>query len=230
MQNNELERRKGAEKKTPKFKAERRVRLLGWLQLTASGIILFIILMSAIQGQSNIYLFLFGAPAFGLNFFAGYLSIKKKILGYWLSIVNQSIQILSFAVGSYVYNYSGIGGIYAYFSITGGKVQIGLSASIEPGFSILWGINVQNEYFAVDILAIFFIGVLLSAVGFVKREKSGIQNAQVKGELEYRQKVPKPRKSCPTCGNSNVRWASIEDGGIGYWCPDCKMSLMEMQG
>jgi hypothetical protein len=169
---NELERRKSAEKKKPRFKAERRVRLLGWLQLTASGIILLIILMSAIQGQSNIYLFLLGAIAFGLNFFAGYLSIKKKVLGYWLSVVNQSLQTLSFAIGSYVYNYSGIGGIYAYFSHTDGKLGTGINASIQPGFSIFWGIRVQNEYFAVDILAIFFIGVLLSAIGFVKRENS----------------------------------------------------------
>jgi hypothetical protein len=59
----------------------------------------------------------------------------------------------------------------------------------------------------------------------------GIQDAPVRGELEYRRKVPKePGKPCPTCGNSNVRWAYIEDGGMGDWCFDCKMSLKKMQG
>jgi hypothetical protein len=62
----------------------------------------------------------------------------------------------------------------------------------------------------------------------------GIQDAPVRGELEYRRKVPiepvKPGKPCPTCGNSNIRRAYIEDGGMGDWCPDCKMSLQKMQG
>jgi hypothetical protein len=99
----------------PQSKTEGRVRLLGWLQLAASGIIFFLLLKSAIQGQLNILTILLCAFAISLNFFAGYLSIKRKALGYWLSIVNQSLQILSFAVGSTLYRYSGIGGVYLTF-------------------------------------------------------------------------------------------------------------------
>jgi hypothetical protein len=99
----------------PQSKTEGRVRLLGWLQLAASGIIFFLLLKSAIQGQLNILTILLCAFAISLNFFAGYLSIKRKALGYWLSIVNQSLQILSFAVGSILYRYSGIGGVYLTF-------------------------------------------------------------------------------------------------------------------
>ena len=60
----------------------------------------------------------------------------------------------------------------------------------------------------------------------------GIQDAPVKGELgKYQRKVPpEAGKPCPTCGNSNVRHAYIEDGGYGDWCPDCKMSLKKMRG
>jgi len=35
-------------------------------------------------------------------------------------------------------------------------------------------------------------------------------------------------KQCPTCGNSDVRWAMIEDGGLGEWCDNCKKSLKAM--
>jgi hypothetical protein len=31
-------------------------------------------------------------------------------------------------------------------------------------------------------------------------------------------------KQCPWCGNWDVRWAYIEDGGMGHWCPDCRKS------
>ncbi len=156
----------------PQSKTEGRVRLLGWLQLAASGIIFFLLLKSAIQGQLNILTILLCAFAISLNFFAGYLSIKRKALGYWLSIVNQSLQTLSFAVGSTLYRYSGIGGVYITFLKDDEGVEFGFNASIEPGFDIIWGASTQETYLGIDILAVFFIGVLLSALDFVKREKS----------------------------------------------------------
>ena len=118
---------------------------------------------SAIQGQLNILTILLCAFAIGLNFFAGYFSIKRKTIGYWLSIINQSLQTLSFATGSYLYNYSGIGGVYFYLS-ENGESTAGFTASFSPGFAIGWGLHVQTSYSAIDILAIFFILVLLSAL------------------------------------------------------------------
>lgn len=35
-------------------------------------------------------------------------------------------------------------------------------------------------------------------------------------------------KQCPTCGSWDVRWAMIEDGGLGNWCDNCKKSLKAM--
>ena len=35
-------------------------------------------------------------------------------------------------------------------------------------------------------------------------------------------------KQCPTCGSWDVRWAVIEDGGLGDWCDNCKKSLRAM--
>jgi hypothetical protein len=36
------------------------------------------------------------------------------------------------------------------------------------------------------------------------------------------------RKQCMTCGNWGVRWAMIEDGGMGDYCPHCKKSFYKM--
>ena len=159
----------------PQFqlKAEGRVRLLGWLQLAASGVIFYLLLIAAIQGQLNILAVILCAFAIGLNFFAGYLSIKRKTLGYWLSIVNQSLQTVSFAFGSSLYRYSGIGGVYlTLFKDGEAGAKYAFNVSIEPGFAIFWEANLQEEYFAIDILAVFFIGVLLSALDYVKRENT----------------------------------------------------------
>lgn len=46
----------------------------------------------------------------------------------------------------------------------------------------------------------------------------------------YKRPVGHAENPCPTCGNSNVRWAQIENGGMGDWCPDCMMSLQKMRG
>ncbi len=46
----------------------------------------------------------------------------------------------------------------------------------------------------------------------------------------YKKPVGKPENPCPTCDNSNVRWAYIEDGSQESWCPDCMMSLKKMRG
>ena len=168
----EIDKHLAEKQPKPELKTEGRVRLLGWLQLAVSGVIFFLFLRSAIQGQLNILAIVLFSFAIGLNFFAGYFSIKRKVLGYWLSIINQSLQTLSFAMGSYLYNYSGIGGVYFHLSETNGEIKWGIEASYNPGFGIGWGLHFQTSYFAIDILAIFFIGVLLSASEFIKRENN----------------------------------------------------------
>jgi len=36
------------------------------------------------------------------------------------------------------------------------------------------------------------------------------------------------KRQCPVCDSWELRWANIEDGGIGYWCENCKKSLKAM--
>jgi hypothetical protein len=36
------------------------------------------------------------------------------------------------------------------------------------------------------------------------------------------------KKQCPECKSWELRWATVEDGGMGYWCDNCKKSLKAM--
>lgn len=41
-------------------------------------------------------------------------------------------------------------------------------------------------------------------------------------------KAREGKKQCPQCGSWEVKWATIEGGGMGHWCDHCKKSLRAM--
>ncbi len=53
------------------------------------------------------------------------------------------------------------------------------------------------------------------------------KRAEIKKLLEL-EKEREGKKRCPQCGNWDTRWATIEDGGVGHWCDNCKKSLKAM--
>lgn len=36
------------------------------------------------------------------------------------------------------------------------------------------------------------------------------------------------QKECPQCHKADAYWAHIEDGSMGYWCPNCNRSLIRI--
>lgn len=36
------------------------------------------------------------------------------------------------------------------------------------------------------------------------------------------------QKECPQCHKADAYWAHIEDGSMGYWCPNCESSLLRI--
>jgi hypothetical protein len=49
--------------------------------------------------------------------------------------------------------------------------------------------------------------------------------------VEFADRLAKQREGktqCPQCDNWDLRWATIEDGGVGHWCDNCKKSLKAM--
>ncbi len=172
----EMERRKDEidtytkqREQTHEAKTAKRVVLLGWFQLAAFAFLVINFLINLVAAPGEILTVLAVSAwviAIALNGFAGFLSIQKKVLGYYLSLVNQLLQVISVAGGTFFYNYSGIGGIYIYYRDGTG----GFEALFNPGFRVVWGLAVDASLVAIDLLAIFFIVVLLSAIEFARRK------------------------------------------------------------
>lgn len=97
-----------------------------------------------------------------LNAIAGYTALKTIRSYYWLSILNQSMQVLSFTIGSIVINYSGLVAFSAILTWQEGFTLL-LAFSFDPGYKF-WILdqpstsgNFSIDIIAVIILAIFFV-------------------------------------------------------------------------
>tara|TARA_B100001063_G_scaffold244511_1_gene277447 strand:- start:808 stop:1377 length:570 start_codon:yes stop_codon:yes gene_type:complete len=96
--------------------AENRVKIIGYFQLTAAVFIILYYLSSIADGSVSILSTVITLPLIVLNILAGYTALKENHKYYWLSILNQSLQIPSIAIGSISTTYSGLGGAYVYLS------------------------------------------------------------------------------------------------------------------
>ena len=74
--------------------------------------------------------------------------------------------MFSFSIGGVAFNYSGIGGIY--IGITDAGV-VSLTARVWPGLLVFGQSSITLPAFLeLDLLAVFFIGVLLTGLRLVK--------------------------------------------------------------
>ena len=156
-------------KLTPKeISAINKLKILGWLQIAAAFVIAFFVLSAAFS-QIGIFDLLIGLIAIGLNGLAGWYLLKGNILGYRLSIINQGLQTIVIVSSSFFYGYSGIGGIYILFQGGLDEWALGFEANVNPGLGFGMG-DIQPPYvFGVDVLAVFFIVVLLVGIKIVKK-------------------------------------------------------------
>ena len=79
--------------------------------------------------------------------------------GYYLSLVNLGLQTLSINTGTFYFSYNGLGGVFLTI-----RKGVFLGALFKPGYAIAWGENVGPPGISIDLLAVFFILVLLSAI------------------------------------------------------------------
>lgn len=98
-------------KKSP-HTTERRVKVIGYIQLLAA----FVMTVGLIFGPLSSWLSLISVPFILLSAAAGYTAVKEQAKWYWLSILNQGLQVVSFSVGVLNYKYTGLGGIQIGFT------------------------------------------------------------------------------------------------------------------
>ncbi len=135
-----------------------KLKILGYFQLAAAAVLTLYIGLELIQ-EFNFIKLLVGVALISLNALAGWGAIRESVLGYRLSLLNQGLQSVIIVTSSFAYNYSGIGGIYIII-----REGVNFSATFNPGFNI-WFSNVNPPYgFGIDLLALFFILVLLSGI------------------------------------------------------------------
>lgn len=142
--------------------AEGRVKIIGYFQVAASVAILFYYLGSIFDGSASILSTVVALPLVALNGIAGFTIIKENYKYYWLSVLNQGLQIPSISLGAISASYSGLGGAYVYVSWNT-EFLFGATATFSPGFSFYqYTGNISTQSISIDILAIVFIGALLT--------------------------------------------------------------------
>ncbi|WP_125781194.1 hypothetical protein [Pseudoalteromonas rubra] len=138
--------------------AEMRIKVIGYMQLLAA----LVMTVGLIIGPFVSWWSLISLPFIVLSAAAGYTAISEQVRWYWLSILNQGLQLISFSFGVLNYKYTGLGGI-----------QIGFTwlKEFELSFSILLSSTVRitgyDGAFSVnaihiDVLALVFIVALLT--------------------------------------------------------------------
>jgi len=139
-----------------------RVRIIGYFQIAAAVAILFYYVSSIFDGSASLLSTVIALTVIALNAIAGITAINKSYKYYWLSILNQSLQIPSIALGSISATYSGLGGAYIYISWNT-EFLFGVTASFSPGFSFnQYTGSMPTQSISIDIVAIIFISALLT--------------------------------------------------------------------
>ncbi|MCO7187546.1 MULTISPECIES: hypothetical protein [unclassified Pseudoalteromonas] len=132
--------------------AETRVKVIGYIQLLAA----FVMTVGLIFGPLTSWQSLISVPFIVLSAAAGYTAISEQVKWYWLSILNQGLQVVSFSFGILNYKYTGLGGI-----------QIGFTwlKEFELSFGILFSSTVRltgnSDVFSLNALQIDVLALVL---------------------------------------------------------------------
>ncbi|MGY5453205.1 hypothetical protein ACVFI8_20010 [Agarivorans sp. MS3-6] len=131
---------------------------LGVMQiLTAISVLVMLVL--SISNTHGIVIFA-TALIIVLNATAGLTLLKRKSQFYILSYLNQGLQVFSFGMGTFYYNYYGLGGVFLMVDWVNETFNW-ISASFNLGGSVF---EFSNEYslgfVQIDILAIFIIWLI----------------------------------------------------------------------
>lgn len=162
VREDEIEARRNTIENEEFLIAEKRVKIVGYFQLAAAVAISVYWIVSLFNDTATWLSSVVAVSMFILNLVAGYTALKEMNEKYWISMLNQALQIPNVAIGSVQAAYSGLGGAYVYVSWIDSP-EFGLSASFSPGVSFVQYTGSLNEQFvAIDFIAIIFIIALIT--------------------------------------------------------------------
>jgi hypothetical protein len=163
----ERDSRRRLDPQVARARVRRRVIVVGWVQIVAAAWVLLFSVFVVSTGPRRWTLIALTSLFVGVNLAAGILTVRRRVVGYWMSLWNHVAQIPTFAVGTVMYHYAGLGGVMAYYSFHG---RFGVEAYLEAGLRVRIGPPVGNGYIGVDLLAVGFVLLLLSAIDSGRRE------------------------------------------------------------
>ncbi|WP_157936301.1 hypothetical protein, partial [Shewanella sp. 10N.286.52.B9] len=132
------------------------------LQVIAALAITITYFLSVFDGTASLLSTMVTVVLVVLNIVAGITAIREKYKYYWLSILNQALQIPNIAIGTISAKYSGLGGAYVSIHLAP-QVSLGVDASFSPGFALYqYTASMQSQFISIDILAIIFLGALIT--------------------------------------------------------------------
>ena len=91
------------------------------------------------------------------SFAGGYLLSKRKLLGFWLVVGTQLIQLIRFSAGSNGFELLAPFGIFLDVS---SSARIGITTSYSPGITLAGDPSVQL-FIGINLVAAFIVGRLL---------------------------------------------------------------------
>lgn len=135
---------------------------LGIMQvITAVSMIVMLVLSIT---NTSILVILITVLVILLNATAGITLFKRNTRFYYLSYLNQGLQVVSFGIGSLYYNYYGLGGVYLMIDWVSDAYNW-FSASFNLGGAVFEYSSLYNlGFIQIDVLAIFFMWVISQSI------------------------------------------------------------------
>ena len=147
-----------------------KIKVVGYFQLVSAFVLIALIIYhtSAGNGVSLVAIGI-ALPLIFLNCIAGITAVKHISKWYWVSVLNQCLQLLSFNIGSYSINYAGLG----YMNIIlgwGEEFSLGFDMQFSPGFNFYkYTETLAIQSVGVDVFAILFILAFMHVKEFERR-------------------------------------------------------------
>jgi hypothetical protein len=164
-------------------KSKIKLKILAWYQIIGGimGLLITFWLLAHTEQINGLILiiFLIAFGLYGFSTYSGYMLFKYKYLfGLKLSVINQALQILGFAMFGYAFLY-----VSGMFLFTEMKIEDGFKLGLRYYFGSQWQISFASEdkpfFLGVNWVPIFFIYFISKLRETIEREKTIFDENQI---------------------------------------------------
>ena len=156
------------------------IKALSWIQIVGGFILIGLILWVIIKNLFDLkYLLLFPTLIIPIySIVAGYLLLRAKKIGIYLSIFNQFLQLFHIQIPVFFYQYFLLYRVYLFM----GGMKLGINTDFGVNFKIRFGVEVDKTYFALNLFSILSIVLLAKYKSLIN--KSSRLDTQMTPALE----------------------------------------------